>query len=92
MATENDRLRVRIGETVSRNEGEAVRELFSKVYQADMDIVIFFSSSRYDLVKLGAELKQSFSCPLIGCTTAGEISPKGYQEGGLSAPAFHPAN
>ncbi len=83
MATENDRLRVRIGETVSRNEGEAVRELFSKVYQADMDIVIFFSSSRYDLVKLGAELKQSFSCPLIGCTTAGEISPKGYQEGGI---------
>ncbi len=83
MTIENGRLRVKTGETVSRNEGEAVRELFSKVYQADMDVVIFFSSSRYDLVKLGTELKQSFPCPLIGCTTAGEISPKGYQDGGI---------
>ncbi|MFH0725335.1 MAG: FIST N-terminal domain-containing protein [Pseudomonadota bacterium] len=83
MRIENDRLRVKTGETVCRNEKEAVRELFLKVNQPDMDAVIFFSSSLYDPGKLGTELKKTFPCPLIGCTTAGEISAKGYQEGGI---------
>lgn len=83
MITGIDRLRVKIGETVCRNEEEAVQELFSKIYQPDMESVIFFSSSMYDLVKLGIQLKHRFPCPMIGCTTSGEISPKGYQEQGI---------
>ncbi len=83
MNTENGRLSVKIGQTSSRNEQQAVREFFSQVCPEDMDVVIFFCSSMYDLAKLGTELKRKFSCPLIGCTTSGEISPKGYQEGGI---------
>jgi hypothetical protein len=82
--TANERLKIRIGTTIEPEEEEAVRELFEKVYQEDMRAVIFFCSSRYDLVKLGNELKSIFPCPLIGCTTAGEISSKGYQDGGIA--------
>jgi hypothetical protein len=48
-----------------------------------MEAVIFFCSSMYNLDKLGTELKKNFFCSLIGCTTAGEISSKGYQKGGI---------
>ena len=85
MATAADRLRVKTGQTVSTDEKEAVGEIFSMIHQPDMEAVIFFSSSNYDLVRLGTELKNAFACTLIGCTTAGEISPKGYQDGGIVA-------
>jgi hypothetical protein len=78
-----ERLKIKLGETTCRNEEEAVQELFSKVYQPDMEAVIFFCSSMYNLDKLGIELKKNFFCSLIGCTTAGEISSKGYQKGGI---------
>lgn len=54
------------------------------IQQPDASIVIFFASSKYDLATLGNALKDSFSCPVIGCTTSGEISSStGYKEGGL---------
>ncbi|MDR3566633.1 MAG: FIST N-terminal domain-containing protein [Syntrophobacteraceae bacterium] len=84
MNTESGRLSVKIGQTTSRDEQQAVCEFYSQVCgEHNMDVVIFFCSSLYDLVKLGTELKRKFTCPLIGCTTSGEISPKGYQEGGI---------
>jgi hypothetical protein len=85
MTTAKDRLRVKTGQTVSADEKEAVGEIFSMIHQPDMEAVIFFNSSSYDLVRLGTELKSTFACTLIGCTTAGEISPKGYQDGGIVA-------
>jgi hypothetical protein len=81
--SQTERLKIKLGETSCRNEEEAVQELFSKVYQPDMEAVIFFCSSMYNLYKLGIELKKKFFCSLIGCTTAGEISSKGYQKGGI---------
>jgi hypothetical protein len=81
--SQTERLKIKLGETSCPNEKEAVQELFSKVYQPDMEAVIFFCSSMYNLDKLGIELKKKFFCSLIGCTTAGEISPKGYQKGGI---------
>lgn len=79
----NKRLKARIGSTVLHNEKEAVMELFGQINQQGMEAVIFFCSSGYDLSRLGKELKNTFPCLLIGCTTAGEISPKGYQKGGI---------
>ncbi|MDR3556893.1 MAG: FIST N-terminal domain-containing protein [Syntrophobacteraceae bacterium] len=83
MSTGKSRLNVKIGQTTSRDEQQAVREFFSQVCREEMDVVIFFCSSMYDLARLGTELKRKFPCPLIGCTTSGEISPKGYQQGGI---------
>ena len=84
MMNKGDRLRVRRGDTRNPNEKEAVGELHDKIYQPDMEVVIFFCSSRYDLTKLSAELKDRFPCTLVGCTTAGEISTLGYQDGGIA--------
>jgi hypothetical protein len=80
---EETRLNVRMGRSLLKNEKEAVSEFFNAVQQPDMEAVIFFCSSRYDLVSLGRELAGRFDCPLIGCTTAGEISTFGYQKGGI---------
>jgi hypothetical protein len=80
---EETRLNVRMGRSLLKNEKEAVSEFFNAVQQPDMEAVIFFCSSRYDLVILGRELAGRFDCPLIGCTTAGEISTFGYQKGGI---------
>lgn len=77
------RLETKIGMTVLQKEEEAVRDLFGQINQQDMEAVIFFCSPRYDLDKLGKALANTFPCPLIGCTTAGEISSKGYQQGGI---------
>ncbi|MBU1567772.1 MAG: FIST C-terminal domain-containing protein [Proteobacteria bacterium] len=43
--------------------------------------MVFFCSSTYDLAALGRAIKRRFSCPVVGCTTAGEIlAPAGYMQ------------
>jgi len=74
-------LSVKWGHSSSSDEAAAVKELAEQIIQPDMAAVVFFASSKYELDKLGKELKQTFTVPLIGCTTSGEITPKGYSEG-----------
>jgi len=91
-------LNVKKGASFSSDPILAVQEMARSIQQPNPSIVIFFASSRYDLVKLGSAMKDTFSCPVIGCTTSGEISSRtGYREGGLvgvslSSPALiaHP--
>jgi hypothetical protein len=80
---EKNRLSIRTGRSLSRDEKTAVAEFAQAVRQPEIEAVIFFCSSRYKLDILGKELAKAFDCPLIGCTTAGEISTLGYQEGGI---------
>ncbi|MCF6235440.1 MAG: FIST C-terminal domain-containing protein [Gammaproteobacteria bacterium] len=47
--------------------------LKDKIYQKNMAGVIFFCSPNYNLELLGKSLEKHFDCPVIGCTTAGEI-------------------
>ena len=79
----NNRMSIRTGRSLLRDEKKAVSEFHKMVHQPDTEAVIFFCSSKYDLDVLGRELAEHFDCPLIGCTTAGEISTLGYQEGGI---------
>lgn len=79
----NNKLKVKNGASFSKNEELAVQELYDQIYQPDAEVVIFFCSSNYDLDKLGKALKTRFLCPLIGCTTSGEINSSGYHEGSL---------
>jgi hypothetical protein len=64
----------------------AARELFDALHMPEMALAIFYCSPRYDLDALGAALAELFGtdAPLIGCTTAGEISPLGYLEGSIT--------
>lgn len=82
----NQRIKIKTGATVLHEEEKAVQELHNHIYQPDMEAVIFFcSATHYNLEALGEILKKSFPCTLIGCTTTGEISSCGYQDGGIVA-------
>ncbi len=78
-------LSVRRGSSTARNEAEAVSELVSQIRQPQAAVAVVFASSRFDLDILGPSLKKAFgTCPVVGCTTAGEITPEGYAEGSLT--------
>jgi hypothetical protein len=57
--------------------------------QPDMELVVFFCSSEYDLDALAAELRRLFAgIRVIGCTTAGEIGTEGCRTHSLSGASF----
>jgi hypothetical protein len=67
----------------------AVAELAASLGAADLKSAILFCSPSYDLAKLGPAIGARFSCPVIGCTTAGELLAEGgYREGGITAVGF----
>jgi hypothetical protein len=68
---------------------QAVEEFHGAVAQPDMELVIFFCSSEYDLDVLAAEMNRLFAgIQVVGCTTAGEIGPAGYRTHSLSGVSF----
>ena len=86
MAGSTDSLRIRKGSSTARDPSVAARELYDAIGMADAAVTLFYCSSEYDLDALGAALAQAFGAdaPLIGCTTAGEITPIGYLEGSIT--------
>lgn len=62
---------------------QAVAELQREIDQADACLTILFVSSHYDLPAVEDALRGAFTCPVIGCTTAGEITSSGYMAGGM---------
>jgi hypothetical protein len=63
----------------------AVAELVAQIGAPDLDAVFLFCSPHYDLESAGRELERSFPCPVIGCTSSGQIGPRGFQRGGMTA-------
>lgn len=78
---QNSVLKVKIGKSSLPDEKQAVQDLFDQIAQPYMNAVIFFCSSKYNLDRLGQSLQEVFPCSLIGCTTAGELTSAGYDEG-----------
>ncbi|HEY8904871.1 MAG TPA: nitric oxide-sensing protein NosP [Rhodoferax sp.] len=67
----------------------AVQEFYVEVQQPDMELVIFFCSSHYNLDVLADEMRRLFpDVNVVGCTTAGEIGPAGYCDCSLSGASF----
>jgi hypothetical protein len=72
---------VRIAQSRASDAAQAVREFYAAVSQPEMELVIFFCSSEYDLEVVAAEMNHLFGgVQVVGCTTAGEIGPAGYLE------------
>ncbi len=88
---------VRRGEVIEPDARAAVEAFAAQVMQPDMAGVLFFCSANYDLDSVAEAMRSHFDCPVIGCTTAGEIASTYQHEGivGASFPAshfrFHPA-
>jgi len=76
---------------------QAGEELHAGLFQDDASLVVLFCSPKLATDSLAGELKEHFAgVPVIGCTTAGEITPFGYQHGSITgvsfaAPDFHVA-
>ena len=74
-----------IGMSSKRDVRAAVEEFASQVHRSDTALVAVFVSPAYDLKELGPLLQDKFGdCPVVGCTTAGEITPTGYSENSLT--------
>lgn len=84
---------IRRGFSTAPDPVVAAREFGEAVAQPDLGLVVFFCSYSFDLDVLEPELRRMFGdAPVIGCTTAGEISPIGYVDGsitGFSIAASH---
>lgn len=80
---------VRRGQSCAPEARAAVREFHAAVVQPDMELVVFFCSSEYDLDALADEMAALFGTTrVVGCTTAGEIGPAGYQQHSLTGASF----
>lgn len=63
----------------------AARELFEGLQGSEIACVVFFCCTQYDLKALSKQLEALFGeTPVVGCTTAGEITPLGYQKGSIT--------
>ncbi|QNU64758.1 nitric oxide-sensing protein NosP [Vreelandella titanicae] len=71
------------------NACQAAAELADALQHEHLGFVLFFCSAEYDLTALADALESSFpTTPLSGCTTAGEITPGGYDRGSIVAIGF----
>ena len=82
-------MEIRKGTSTSSDARIAARELYAALAGPDIALAIVYCAPTYDLKELGAELAAVFGdTPVIGCTTAGEITPIGYLEGSATAVAL----
>lgn len=78
------RLKVLQGTSTLTDAQEAVRELAAQIEQPNTRVCLVFFSDEYDPQQLGQALKEYLPCPVIGCTTAGQLTDTGFQRGGIS--------
>lgn len=72
--------------SINPDARQAAREIYDALAITDAALVMFFCCAEYDLAALSDELSRLFiDIPLVGCTTAGEISAAGYVENSITA-------
>ncbi len=84
---------IRRGMSMKASTEDAVEELLDAIAQDRMEMVLLFCSPTYDLPAVLAEIgRRAPEVRVLGCTTAGEITPAGYRQGtitGMSLSADH---
>ena len=69
----------------------AAQDLARQLLHPHLGFVLFFCSAEYDLQALGEALEQGFGgIRLVGCPSAGEITPLGYARNCVTAVGFDP--
>lgn len=81
-----DRARhVRTGVARASEPAVAVAELFGQLETFDTGLIVFFCSAEYDLAAVEAAIRRRGShAEVVGCTSAGEITPFGYLNGTIA--------
>ncbi|AFT69915.1 hypothetical protein B5T_01636 [Alloalcanivorax dieselolei B5] len=73
----------------ARDEQVAARQIAESLIHPHLGFVLFFCSIEYDLDRLAGALNGEFqNLPLCGCTSAGEITARGYDRNTLVAIGF----
>ncbi|MBD9414373.1 FIST C-terminal domain-containing protein [Pseudomonas sp. PDM16] len=73
----------------ARESETVAQELARQLMHPNLGFVLFFCSAEYDLASLGPALHEYFGgIRVVGCTTAGEITPQGYGQRCVSAIGF----
>lgn len=79
------RSRIRTAYSLNQDADQAAIELYQALGDADNACVIFFCPVDFDLPALSASLSRLFKeTPVVGCTTAGEITPAGYMQNSIT--------
>jgi hypothetical protein len=85
----NPTSRVRRGHGYSADPDQVADELYQQLWQPDCSLVLLFVAPDYQLDNLAAALTRRFGdIPVVGCTTAGEISPDGYRSHSIVGASF----
>jgi hypothetical protein len=68
---------------------EAVAQLHDIIGGPNIAFAVIFCSPQYDTEAVAATIREKFDdTPVFGCTTAGEITPFGYINGGICGVGF----
>lgn len=80
---------IRFGASSASDPLSAIQEIQDKISQPETAFVIFFTSPEHDHSLLSDAFRSAFpDVPVVGCTTAGELTPDGYSEGAITAVSF----
>jgi hypothetical protein len=80
---------IKLAQSTATDAKAAAKELYEGISDSNLELVLFFCSSEYDLNALAEEINALFpDITVIGCTTAGEIGPKGYLSRTLAGVSF----
>ena len=86
---EQESLAVRTAMSESRDAETVAQDLARQLIHPYLGFVLFFCSAEYDLPALGNALHQYFGgVRMVGCTSAGEITPQGYGRSCVTAVGF----
>jgi len=83
--TTPSRLHVRQGVSFNADAYTAVQEIAAQIVQDHPSLTLVFFTDEYDNQALCAALSAKLSGPVIGCTSAGQLTAQGFQIGGISA-------
>ena len=79
-------LSIKTGVSTQTDLSGAVKEITSQIKQDGIRLILFFASSVYNGQALTQELAAAFpGVKLAGCSTAGEITPKGFMHKSITA-------
>jgi hypothetical protein len=73
----------------SENADAAAAEIARQLAPYDLSGLVVFVSPDYDVDLFASEIARRFGVtPVVGCTTAGELTPEGWSEGAVVAVGF----
>jgi hypothetical protein len=76
---------IKTGAAVDQDSNRAAHQLCDQLTQNELGLMVFFCSPIHDLDAIVSVFTERLpNQPVIGCTTAGEVGPKGYLERGIS--------